>query len=163
SRQLALQKHIGCVLPSGRPAAILIPLPSSMPCSPYERTQQRDAGAKETARHAEYVDAQESSGFEGLSMSDTPKTATSGNPRKRWGIFISYRRADSMNATGRLYERLRKRYGKQHVFKDIDSLHAGDDFAQAIRQSLAQSAVALIMIGRTWADARDQDGKRRLD
>jgi hypothetical protein len=37
-------------------------------------------------------------------------------------IFISYRRADSASAAGRLYDRLAERYGRASVFKDVDSI-----------------------------------------
>jgi hypothetical protein len=41
------------------------------------------------------------------------------------GIFISYRRADSPDATGRIYDRLVAEFGRAQVFKDIDSIPLG--------------------------------------
>ena len=38
------------------------------------------------------------------------------------GIFISYRRSDSPDATGRIYDRLVAEFGKARVFKDVDSI-----------------------------------------
>lgn len=78
-------------------------------------------------------------------------------------VFLSYRRADSMNATGRVYERLVKRYGKQAIFKDLDSIRGASRFQQDIDQALAQSAVLIVIIGRNWLDMRDEYGRRRLD
>jgi hypothetical protein len=68
-----------------------------------------------------------------------------------------------MSASGRIYERLAARYGQQHVFKDVDSLEGGDDFAKTIRETIPRSAAVLVVIGRTWLEARDDAGRRRLD
>ena len=40
-------------------------------------------------------------------------------------IFISYRRADSEYVVGRIYEELCDSYGKENMFKDIDSIPLG--------------------------------------
>jgi hypothetical protein len=46
-----------------------------------------------------------------------------------------------MSATGRLYERLVARYSKAHVFKDVDTLRGGDDFARTIAELIPRCAV----------------------
>jgi hypothetical protein len=43
-------------------------------------------------------------------------------------IFISYRRDDSADVTGRIYDRLVQESGKKKVFKDVDSIPLGIDF-----------------------------------
>jgi hypothetical protein len=43
-------------------------------------------------------------------------------------LFISYRRSDSEAYTGRLYDRLTLQFGKDTVFKDVDSIPLGTDF-----------------------------------
>ncbi len=78
-------------------------------------------------------------------------------------IFISYRRIDSATFTGRIYDRLTARFGRDRVFKDVDDIPAGENFAQYIQNSLRQCAVALIVIGPRWLEARDETGARRLD
>jgi uncharacterized membrane protein YeaQ/YmgE (transglycosylase-associated protein family) len=78
-------------------------------------------------------------------------------------IFISYRRIDSATFTGRIYDRLTARLGRDRVFKDVDDIPAGENFAQYIQNSLRQCAVALIVIGPRWLEARDETGARRLD
>lgn|GEM_PF-2940634 len=83
--------------------------------------------------------------------------------KERRHLFLSYRRSDSMSASGRIYERLAKRYGKQHVFKDVDTLQGGDDFAKTIQQTIQGSAAALVVIGRGWLETRDEAGQRRLE
>ncbi len=77
-------------------------------------------------------------------------------------IFISYRRSDSADATGRLYDRLVARYSKERIFKDVDSIPLGADFRQVIDGAVGSCAVVLAIIGRGWLSARDEGG-RRLD
>lgn len=78
-------------------------------------------------------------------------------------IFLSYRRQDSSSATGRLADRLEAVFGPQRVFRDHDSIVAGDDFAAAIRRAIDASTVLIVVIGRAWLDAALADGRRRLD
>ena len=79
------------------------------------------------------------------------------------GIFISYRRDDSQAWAGRLYDALRRTFGPSRVFRDIDTLEAGVDYAEAIEQWLAKSEVVLVVIGPRWLTAADPNGRRRLD
>ncbi len=79
------------------------------------------------------------------------------------GIFISYRRDDSQAWAGRLYDALRRTFGPTRVFRDIDTLEAGVDYAEAIEQWLAKSEVVLVVIGPRWLPAADPNGRRRLD
>lgn len=78
-------------------------------------------------------------------------------------VFLSYRRGDSAGITGRIYDRLAARYGKDAIFRDLDSIPLGAGFMALIRQSIQQSAVQLVLIGPTWAEATGEDGMRRLD
>src|SRR5262245_37712103 len=78
-------------------------------------------------------------------------------------IFISYRRTDSISASGRLFERLAARYGRSNVFKDIDSIPGAADFPVAVIEAVLQCALLLVVIGQHWLDARDDDGRPRLD
>jgi hypothetical protein len=78
-------------------------------------------------------------------------------------IFISYRRDDSAaDMTDRVYEHLVRRW-KGRVFMDIDSLKAGDLFANRIEENLQNCAVMLAMMGRHWASLTDEQGARRID
>jgi hypothetical protein len=65
-------------------------------------------------------------------------------------IFLSYRRDDSQAFAARLYERLVERYGKRHVFFDVDSIPIGVDFRVAIERHLSQCSVFLAIIGKEW-------------
>lgn len=78
-------------------------------------------------------------------------------------IFISYRRADMSGLAGRVYDRLVQRFGKNAVFMDVDSIPPGVDFHPFIVESVAQSALMLILIGPRWFDLLDGNGRRRLD
>lgn len=78
-------------------------------------------------------------------------------------IFLSYRRQDSQSATGRLADELSDYFGAARVFRDHDSIVAGEDFAEAIRRAIGNSVVVLVVIGPHWVDAAGADGTRRLD
>ncbi len=78
-------------------------------------------------------------------------------------IFVSYRRDDAASAAGRLADHLNRRFGAGHVFLDIDTIEPGTDFVSVLRDSLQQTAVVLVVIGRRWTSLRDASGRRRLD
>jgi hypothetical protein len=79
------------------------------------------------------------------------------------GIFISYRRDDSADICGRIYDHLVARYGKPAVFKDVDDIPYGADFPAYIQAKLAECSVCLAVIGPKWLEAATPDGRRRLD
>jgi hypothetical protein len=78
-------------------------------------------------------------------------------------IFISYRRDDSAAAAAKIYDALSARFGREYVFRDVDTIEGGSNFAVRIRQSLKSCKVQLVVIGPTWLTIRGDDGKRRLD
>lgn len=79
-------------------------------------------------------------------------------------LFLSYRRSDSQMVAGRLREWLAERMGQGAVFRDKESIGAGEDWTRAIRESLSgRDVTVLALIDRGWADARDEQGRRRLD
>jgi hypothetical protein len=78
-------------------------------------------------------------------------------------LFISYRRDDSADICGRLDDKLAARFGREHVFKDVDSIPLGVDFRQILRDAVGQCGAMLVVIGRLWIDARDASGQRRLE
>jgi hypothetical protein len=65
-------------------------------------------------------------------------------------IFISYRRKDTADAVGRLYEHLTETYGKDAVFKDVDVIAAGEDFREALKRGLADCQIFLCIMGDRW-------------
>jgi len=78
-------------------------------------------------------------------------------------IFINYRRQDTAFPATWLYDRLVERYGKDRVFKDIDSIRPGDDFVERITDVLNACTVLLALISDRWIAAVDEKGRRRLD
>jgi hypothetical protein len=78
-------------------------------------------------------------------------------------IFLSYRRADAAGTAGRLFDRLSQHFGAEQVFRDIDSIEAGDNFEQSIRDALRTASAVLVVIGPRWLDLRRDDGTRRVD
>ena len=77
-------------------------------------------------------------------------------------IFISYRREDSAGYAGRLHEELAERFSAAEVFRDVDTLRAGQDFDEAIRRRLEQCGTCVVMIGPGWLHAHNAAGQRRL-
>jgi hypothetical protein len=77
-------------------------------------------------------------------------------------VFISYRRSDTQMVAGRLRESLARRLGNAAIFRDKDSIGAGEDWTKAIEASLSGDVVVLALIGPGWETARDEAGGRRL-
>jgi hypothetical protein len=76
-------------------------------------------------------------------------------------ITISYRRDDSGVITGRIFDRLAAHYGRDAVFRDIDSIPPGADFRQHINQVIENSNILLAIVGPRWLGTRS--GLSRLD
>jgi hypothetical protein len=69
-------------------------------------------------------------------------------------ITVSYRRADSDAITGRIFDRLAQRYGRESVFRDIDNIPPGIDFRDYIDGALKETSILLVVIGPRWLGAR---------
>ena len=65
-------------------------------------------------------------------------------------IFITYRREDASSQAGRLYDWLGDHYGRDAVFKDIDSIDPGRPWRQAIDTAVSSSDVVIALIGPNW-------------
>lgn len=77
-------------------------------------------------------------------------------------IFISYRRADSIDICGRIYDRLVADFGKEGVFKDVDNIPLGVDFREYLRETLDDVTAVLVVIGPDWVTVADKEGNPRL-
>ena len=73
-------------------------------------------------------------------------------------IFLSYRRGDSAGHTGRLYDWLTARFGRENVFQDLETILPGADFAERIAAGVRGCDVLLAVIGPAWVSAADQAG-----
>jgi hypothetical protein len=78
-------------------------------------------------------------------------------------IFISYRREDAEGQAGRLFDDLARNFGEDSVFMDVAGIEPGRDFRRVIDEHVASCGVLLAMIGKSWIDAKDDSGRRRLD
>ena len=76
-------------------------------------------------------------------------------------ITISYRRDDSMDITGRIFDRLTSRYGRETVFRDIDSIPPGLDFREHIQASIEDSDVLMVVVGPRWMGG-SRHGRSRI-
>jgi tetratricopeptide (TPR) repeat protein len=78
-------------------------------------------------------------------------------------IFISYRRDDAAYVTGHINDLLRKEFGAESVFTDVDNIALGVDFRAVLDQSVSQCQVLLAVIGDNWLKVRNKDGNPRLE
>lgn len=77
------------------------------------------------------------------------------------GIFISYRERDSKAWALGLRDRLVDEFGEDKVFLDKDTLKAGK-WKDQIERALGDCNIVLVVIGRGWLHAQDDDGHQRL-
>jgi hypothetical protein len=62
-----------------------------------------------------------------------------------------------------LFDDLTLHFAQATVFMDVAAIEAGRDFRKAIDHSVANCSVLLAVIGQEWLDAKDAEGRRRLD
>jgi hypothetical protein len=78
-------------------------------------------------------------------------------------IFLSYRRDDSAAYTGRIADHLRSHYGVDNVFVDVDTIRVGQDFADALEDSLSKCDAVIAVIGKNWVRPVGGIQSKRLD
>jgi tetratricopeptide (TPR) repeat protein len=82
-------------------------------------------------------------------------------------IFISYRRSDSADMSGRISDYLTNRFRtnrfrKDRVFQDVDDIPPGRRWDETIDAAIRASDVVLVVIGPSWSSVSTERG-RRLD
>jgi len=77
-------------------------------------------------------------------------------------IFISYRRTDSADITGRIFDHLTLHFSRDDLFKDVDSIPLGVDFRKSISDAVQACHVVLAVIGRNWLSTQDKQEHLRL-
>ena len=87
-------------------------------------------------------------------------TTADDNPGR---IFISYRRDETAYPAGWLFDQLARHFGRDKIFKDVDSIELGDDFVEVISVAVGSCDVLLALIGNRWLTITDKAGRRRLD
>ena len=78
-------------------------------------------------------------------------------------VFVSYRRSDSADVTGRIYEHLSRRFGMEKVFKDVDSIGLGQDFRKVIGDAVSDSSVVIVVIGKNWTGTDSTSAESRIN
>lgn len=84
-------------------------------------------------------------------------------PASSQAIFLCYRREDTEDAAGRLFDRLVDAYGSARVFMDIDSVPLGIDFVDHVAEQISRCSAVIVMIGKQWLTIKDKRRRRRLD
>ncbi|XP_068326586.1 toll/interleukin-1 receptor-like protein [Pyrus communis] len=80
-------------------------------------------------------------------------SSTPGGFRLRWDVFLSFRGEDTRSTiTKSLYEALKSRGVR--VFLDDDGLDRGDDIAPSLLEAIDDSAAAIVVLSRRYADSR---------
>lgn len=77
-------------------------------------------------------------------------------------IFISYRREDAADVTGRINDRLSDRFGKAAVFTDVNKIPLGLDFRKHLDNEVKQCDVLLAVIGKDWLTVSASEDQSRL-
>lgn len=78
-------------------------------------------------------------------------------------IFISYRKDDSKWNTQLLYDRLSHYFSPRAIFKDFNTIKPGENYRQVISDALKKCHVLLVIIGKSWVNSQDEDGRQRLE
>jgi hypothetical protein len=78
-------------------------------------------------------------------------------------IFLSYRHHDSADVTGRIYDRLIQHFGREAIFKDVDSLPFGIDFRTYLDNVVGQCKVLLAVVGDHWMSTDPHTEKPRIE
>jgi len=94
--------------------------------------------------------------------SATPCPTAGRSPTPR--VFISYRSNDEPAAAAMLYTWLGAQFGKECVFRDYDSMQAGEHYPTAIRDALEHASILVAVIGPRWLTLTEScSGLRLID
>lgn len=77
-------------------------------------------------------------------------------------IFISYRRSTDRHSADRLRDQLIRHFDVEDLFRDSESIQAGDNWRAVLDASISSAKVCLVVIGPKWASVEDDQGQPRL-
>ena len=77
-------------------------------------------------------------------------------------IFINYRNGDEEATATAIDQELRRRFGRDQVFRASRSIPPGEDYVPALLTAVRRSEVLLAVIGSRWLTALDEQGRNRL-
>lgn len=69
-------------------------------------------------------------------------------------VFVSYRRDDSADVTGRIYDSLVAQFGVESVYKDVDTIPLGVDYRDYLADLVGSCSALLAVIGTSWLHVR---------
>jgi TIR domain len=78
-------------------------------------------------------------------------------------IFINYRRVEAFREARYLKALFANKFGPKRVFLDQSSIEGGSNWLHALVQEGAASDAMIVLIGKNWANIKDEQGRRRLD
>jgi formylglycine-generating enzyme required for sulfatase activity len=78
-------------------------------------------------------------------------------------IFINYRRVESLKDAQHLKTLFDKTFGAKRVFLDVSGIDGGANWLQTLERQVAASEAMVVLIGKDWANLKDEHGNRRLD
>ena len=67
-------------------------------------------------------------------------------------IFLSYRREDSADIAGRIFDHLERRFGRERLFIDVDSIRYGEDFRRCIDAKSTGAVRVSLGLATTFED-----------
>lgn len=93
---------------------------------------------------------------------DLGSTDTDTEEKADIGVFISYRRKDTVEYARSLHSELVRHFQEERVFRDISDIGPGDNFVDKIGNALDSVDAVIILIGERWLSASDDEGQPRL-
>jgi formylglycine-generating enzyme required for sulfatase activity len=78
-------------------------------------------------------------------------------------IFINYRRGESLKDAQHLATLLGKPFGEKQIFLDVHGIDGGANWLHTLEHQVSMSDAMVTLIGKGWADVKDEQGNRRLD
>ncbi len=78
-------------------------------------------------------------------------------------VFLNYRTTDEPVAVAMLDQVLSERFGAEAVFLASKSIPLGVDWEREMFAAVEKSTALLALVGRNWLDAKDGEGRRRLE
>ncbi|MDF1815255.1 MAG: TIR domain-containing protein [Verrucomicrobiales bacterium] len=70
------------------------------------------------------------------------------------GIFVSYRRSDTIDISARISDHLKSHFGSERVFIDFSNIIPGMAFAEHIKSRIRNANIVIAVIGHEWTPNR---------
>ncbi len=78
-------------------------------------------------------------------------------------MFVCYRREAAAYPAALVYDRLCHEFGESMIFKDVDSIRAGENFVKRMTAEVSRSEILLAVIDPEWTSVVNSDRRPRLD